>query len=531
MATFDEMLAEDLAGFYADPLGHVMYSYPWDTERSIQVVPLPAPFKKRFPNCEWGPDLWACEFLDQLGEEIADRKFNGRDAVRPIRFATVSGHGIGKTTIVAWLIKFLMDTRVNAVGTVTAVTDDQLRTKTWAELSRWHHMSMTEHLFDISTSRGNMALWRKDPKFQEKWRCTARTCRAEKSEAFAGQHAPTSSSFYIFDEASGIDDKIYEVREGGLSDGEPMVFDFGNGTRNSGQFYENCEGENADDYIVRSIDSRSVKITNKEKIAEDMNSWRGGEDGDRFRTRWRGMFPKSGSMQFIGGDTMMEAGKRDIADTSEYPRILGVDVAREGDDDTVIWPRKGLDARSFEPMVAQGLKTGQCVKFIVDAFEYFKMLGDRPQMIFIDQGGNPGVFDRLVELGYPAVGINFGNSAFDKENYRYRVDEMWGKLREALENGLCVPPRTKSSSGQRLYNDLTQREYGHTTAGQIRLETKREMKRRGLPSPDYADALCLTYAQDVAMIGGSIEDLRKRLYDQAQQTYDPHEYLEAADAA
>ncbi len=117
----DEQLAEDLAGFYADPLGYVMYMWPWDTEASIQLVELTPEYYERFPGAKCvnpdcpskdhdhahGPDKWACEFLDQLGEDIKERNFDGTHAVRPIQNSTSSGHGIGKTVLVGMLIGLL----------------------------------------------------------------------------------------------------------------------------------------------------------------------------------------------------------------------------------------------------------------------------------------------------------------------------------------------------------------------------------------------------------------------------------------
>src|SRR3990167_9087845 len=99
---------EKLGTFYDDPLGYAMYAFPWDSETSIQVVRLPERYRERFDS-EYGPDLWACEFLDQLGGEIKKRNFYGKNAVMPIRFSTVSGHGIGKTVLVSLLIKFILD--------------------------------------------------------------------------------------------------------------------------------------------------------------------------------------------------------------------------------------------------------------------------------------------------------------------------------------------------------------------------------------------------------------------------------------
>ena len=521
--TPDEELADLLGKFYADPLGHVMFSYPWDTEPSIQVVKLEEPWKSRY-GVEFGPDVWACEFMEELGTEIKRRRFDGVNAVEPIRFATVSGHGIGKSTIAAWLIKFIMDTRPEAKGTVTAVTDTQLQSRTWAELVRWHKLSMTSHLFEVAASRGNMSMWyqAEEGKFKEVWKVQAKTCRPEKSEGFAGQHAPTSTSFYLLDEASGVDNKIYEVLEGGLSDGEPMVFLFGNGTRNSGEFYEACTSPKSK-YRVRSIDSRDVAITNKAKIQEDMEAWVGGEDGDRFRARWRGLFPKKGNQQFIDSKVVDEAGERQIPRVDEEPMILGVDVARFGDDDTVVWPRRGNDARTWSPAIGQGLDTNKVVDMVVRQYNKFMGLEVPVGAIFVDEGYNPGVLDLLRNLGYPVFGVQFGGSATDLETYRYRVDEMWGHTRDALANGLCIPSRS-SRYGDRLYSELTQREYGFTLSGQIRLESKQEMKKRGLASPDYADALALTFAMPVASMR-SVDPRQRARNAPTVEEWHPHDEL------
>lgn len=531
--SLEDQLSDDIGRFYADPLGYVMYVFPWDTDPSIQVVRLAqgveeyldaddkrrqADYRARFPTCEFGPDLWACDFLDALGDEIRDREFDGHTPVDPIRFATVSGHEIGKSTLVAWLIKFILDTRPMSKISVTAVTDEQLRTKTWAELGKWHYISATEHWFKYTASRGAMSLTHDSKKWAGVWRADARTSREEKSEAFAGQHSPTATSAYIFDEASGIGNKVFEVREGGLTSGEPMVFDFGNGTRNSGEFYENCVGSKSSRYNVRQIDSRTVAITNKKKIADDAEIY--GEDSDFFRSRWMGLFPKVGMMQFIGSDLVEEAQARPVPDTSSHQMVLGVDVARFGDDLSVIWPRKGNDARTWPVKAFTGLDTVQLTGQIIEYFKYFEQLGMRPAMIFVDVGAmGAGVIDQLNHLGYPVTEVNFGGKATKADVYRLKTDEMWGDTREALRKGLCLPPMD-SEHGQQIYNDLTQREYGYTIADKIHLESKADMKKRGLTSPDFADALVLTYAME--MMGLVSPSLERHTVNQVRDDYDPH---------
>jgi len=494
--TADEQLADQLAKFYADPLGHVMFSYPWDTNKEIQKVELKEPWASRY-NSKYGPDVWACEYMDELAGEVKKRRFDGRNPVDPIKFATVSGHGIGKSTLVAWLIKWIMDTRPNCKGTVTANTAEQLKIKTWAELSKWHKMSMTEHWFTYNSGRGAMNLYHKTNK--EGWRCDAQTCREENSEAFAGQHAADSTSFYIFDEASAVPDKIFEVREGGTTDGEPMVFDFGNPTRNSGQFFENCKGRMKHRYRVRQIDSRSVHVTNKKLYNQWIEDY--GIDSDFVKVRVLGQFPSAGSVQFIPTDLVEEAQRREVVPDRSAPLVIGVDVARFGDDESVIYPRIGNDCRSWPAKRYRGLDTVQLTGKVIEMVRKFRLLRVEYAALFIDGGGiGGGVVDQLHHLGYFVVEVQFGSKPVDNITYRYKSDEIWGTLREQLPR--IALPANNELNGNDLRVQLTQREFGYTLTGnKIHLETKKDMKARltgDFSSPDIADALALTYAQEVA---------------------------------
>jgi len=506
----DSKIADDIAGFYSDPLAYVMYVFPWNTDPSIQQVYLADEYKDRF-NSEYGPDKWACEFLDDLAKDIKERGFDGRNTVSPIRYSTASGHGIGKSVLVSWLIKFILDTRPFSKGVVTANTSDQLRTKTWAELGKWHKLSLTEHLYDYTTGRGAMALKRKG--YGERWAATAQTCREENSEAFQGLHAANSTPFFIFDEASGIPDKIWEARAGGATDGEPMSFDFGNPTRKSGMFYENCIGQYRHRYNVRSIDSRDVSITNKELFQEWATDR--GEESDFFKVKVRGVFPSAGSLQFINSDLVESATKRDRIIDSHAPLLIGVDVARFGDDETVIYPRVGYDARSWGYKKFSGLDTVQVVGKVIQTISEFASLGKPVTGLFVDGGGlGAGVVDQLRHLGYNPIEVQFGNKAIDGITYRYRGDEMWGRMREGMDK-LCIPRDVD------LVAQLTQREYGYTLSGnKIHMETKADMKKRGIQSPDIADALGLTFAEDPSYVTTGIASphIKMTLHD-----YDPLE--------
>jgi len=502
----EDALDDLIADCYADPLKYVMTMFPWETEHSIQLVELPPAYRDRF-NCKYGPDQWAIDILEQWGRDIRANAFDGKTAVAPLQYSVASGHGIGKSVLSAWVIKFIMDTRPGSKGTVTATTADQLRTKTWEELGKWHRMSLTAHRFDYRNGRGSMSLTSKafapagspEAEVAQKWSCNAQTCREENSEAFAGQHSAAATSFYIFDEASGVPAKIFEVRRGGLTDGEPMTFDFGNPTKNSGAFFDEHHGRNALPANRRwSIDSRTVKITNKALHAEWANLW--GEHSDFFKVRVRGVFPDQSDMQFISTGDVTASMMRDLPYTKGASLVMGVDVGGGGDfgDETVIKIRLGQDARSWPAKRFRGLDTVQIVGKVIETVMEFRALGLKFTAIFLDGGGlGQGVGDQLRHLGYAPIMVHFGGSPIDARMYYNRGDEMWGRMRDAIHTTLVLAgPETEE--GKDLRDQLTGREFGPTDKNQIHLERKKDMRKRGLPSPDMGDALALTFAQDVA---------------------------------
>jgi hypothetical protein len=342
------------------------------------------------------------------------------------------------------------------------------------------------------------------------WRVDAMTCREENSEAFQGLHAANSTPFYIFDEASGIPDKIWESRFGGATDGEPMSFDFGNPTRKSGYFFENCIGRYRHRYNVRSVDSRSVRITNKALMEEWRHDW--GEDSDLFKVKVKGEFPSAGSVQFIPTDLVMDAQMQMPVTSLNDAVIIGVDVARFGDNNTVLYPRVGMDAKSFPFRTYNGLDNVQVAEKVIELVNDFKALGKNQPTIFVDGGGlGGGVVDILRRLGYSPIDVNFGGKAADRKWWR-KGDEMWGRMKDAMQR-LSIPDDAD------LRDQLTQREYGFSQDGsRIRLESKADMVKRGVQSPDIADALALTFAAEVAPT-----DIRLNVQaaNQVKWDYDP----------
>lgn len=485
-ADLDALLAEDMGRFYADPLGFVLYAYDWDNDPALQVVKLPDPWNLVYGS-EYGPDAWACAFLDNIGDQVRANGFDGTKAVKAIREATSSGHGIGKSAITAWLVNWIMSTRPHCKGVVTANTADQLASKTWAEIAKWTKRCITGHWFDVTTGKGAMRIGHKQ--HPESWRCDAQTCREENSESFAGLHAANSTPFYIFDEASAVPDVIWEVAEGGLTDGEPMWFVFGNPTRNTGRFFE-CFNKSRHRWNSRQIDSRSVQITNKAQIQEWVDDY--GEDSDFVRVRVRGVFPRASSLQFIPRDLVDDAmGRRAEGVTSHKGRtaVVGVDVARFGGDQSVVRTRIGRDA-TMAPLRFRELDTMQLAARVGAHIDYLRGLGLRV-VVFVDGGGvGGGVVDRLRQMGYDVVEVQFGAKPDDPRKYANKRAEMWGRTRDWLAIG-CL------ERDEALATDLTSVEYSFRPDDTILLESKESMKKRGLASPDDGDALALTFAYPV----------------------------------
>lgn len=478
----DDLLANDMGRFYDDPLGFVMYAFQWGKIPALSLVKLPKRYQDRFDS-EYGCDEWACEILEYIGQQVKNHNFDLKKAVEPIRVAVASGHGIGKSSIVAWLVHWIMSTRPNAKGVITANTYEQLSSKTWAEIAKWHKLSITGHWFELTTSKGAMRM--RHRQFPDSWLCVAQTCREENSESFAGLHAADSTPFYIFDEASAIPEKIWEVSEGGMTDGEPMWFAFGNPTRNSGRFHS-CFHAQKHRWHTKQIDSRTVQITNKAQIQQWVDDY--GEDSDFVRVRVRGAFPNASSLQFIPTGLAEGARLRPVeVDKSVNTAVVGVDVARFGDDQSVIVTRIGRDARTIDIQKYRELDTMQLASIVAG---HINKLEQHYNVICnVDGGGvGGGVIDRLHQLGYMNVSeVNFGWAADNKAMYANKRAEMWATMREWLKGG-CI------EDSHEMVTDLTTVEYGYNVRNQIILESKEELKKRGANSPDIADALALTFA-------------------------------------
>lgn len=476
------MLAEDMARFEFDPLGYVQYVWDWGHGDLKD---------------ETGPDAWQADVLREIGEAM-------RTSEAAVRYAIASGHGIGKTALCAWIIHWFMATRPGCAGVVTANTRDQLVNKTWRELAKWNRRAINGYWFDWSATAFRAA------ERPAQWFIAAQPWSKERSEAFAGLHE--GDVLVLFDEASAIDDIIWEVAEGAMTQKGALWFCPGNPTRNTGRFRE-CFGRYRHRWITRQIDSRSAKMTNKGQIAQWIEDY--GEDSDFSRVRIKGEFPRAGSMQFIPGDLVDEAMARKPAAYMWEPLIMGVDVARFGDDQSVIAFRRGRDACSVSWRKYRGVDTMTLAGEIARLADQEKV-----DAIFVDGIGiGAGVVDRLRQLHRTVFDVQSGGKPsglyFDEPiKVKNKRVEMWAQVRQWLRIG-AIP------DDMELEADLTGIEYGYDADNAMQLERVEDMKKRGLASPDCATALALTFAEPVAPKSEDTSLMRQKQRE-AQQEYNPY---------
>lgn len=475
----DESALEDLVTeCYADPLRFVRAMWPWGEVGG----PLEA---------EQGPDANQAEFLTSLGEEVRARRFNGADPVLPILMSEASGHGTGKSAMGGWLVAWILSTRPGSVGTVTAGTATQLKSRTWSAVRYWLGLCLTAHWFDIQAS-GIFAKTARDT-----WKCVPQTCRKENAQSFAGQHARSASSFYLLDEASEVPDTIFETAYGGLTDGEPMMFAWGQLVRNRGEFYEIAHGKLRNRWNHRRVDSRSSRFTNKALLARWAEDY--GVDSDYFKVRVLGLPPSASELQYIDRARVDISRRRDgkALASLEEPLIAGFDVSGGGKAWNVIRFRRGLDGDALPAIRISGesdpdrnQRVAVCAELLSDMRPDHRLAA-----MFIDSAFGAPIAARLQALGHRKVyETNFGGDAPDPHDKNMRA-YMYRKAKDWLLYGALPDDET-------LCDQLCAPGFHLSATGQLVLEPKVDvLAREPALGMDDADGFVLTFAQAVASQG------------------------------
>lgn len=460
---------DEVLQYQHDPLGYVEASFPWGEKGSAL---------ERHP----GPRKWQREELQALGDHLS----NPETRFTPYLVAIASGHGIGKSALIAMISEWGLSTCPDTRIVVTANTDGQLKTKTMPEIGKWFRTAENAHWWKPTAT----SVYSADLDAEKSWRLDATPWSKQNTEAFAGLHNEGSRIIMIMDEASAIDDKVWEVAEGVLTDANTEIIwiVFGNPTRNTGRFRE-CFRRDRARWRTRHIDSRTVEGTNKEVLDAMVKNY--GEDSDIVKVRIRGIFPAQSAKQFISTDDVDAARLRHL-DESQYkfaPIILTCDPAWEGDDELTINMRQGLYFKVLEAIP----KNDNDMVIAAKLARWEDEL--KADAVFIDAGYGTGIYSGGKTMGREWQLVYFAGESADPGCANKRA-EMWNGARLWLKSGGAIDP-----ADDVLYQDLIGPELVFRPDGKIQLESKKDMKARGLPSPGRGDGLALSFAYPVSPRG------------------------------
>ncbi len=412
------------------------------------------------------------------------------------KMSVKSGHGTGKSTTASWAMLWFMLLRYPCKVVVTAPTSSQLFDAMFAELKRWINELPKElqQLLNVKSDRVELVSAPAEAFI------SCRTARAETPEALAGVHS--DNVLLIIDEASGVPEQVYEAAAGSMSGHNATTLMLSNPTRSSGTFFES-HNRMANSWWTRTWSCKDSPLVSNEFV--DEMELRYGPESNAYRVRVLGEFPLSDDNTIIPYHLVEAAQNRDVVVSDEATVVWGLDVARFGSDATALCKRQGpivTELRSW-----RGLDLMQTTGRIVAEYEALAP-SKRPAEILVDSiGVGSGVVDRLQELGLPVRGVNVAESPSMGDTYMNLRSELWFKCKAWLEDRSCKLPKD-----DQLIAELTAIRYSFTSSGKMKAESKDEMRKRGLGSPDLADALCLTMASDAATaLSGAFKTWRGEL--------------------
>ena len=417
------------------------------------------------------PDTWQTLFLEAVAR--GDRKISVR-----------SGHGVGKSTASSWAMLWFFLTRSPVKIVVTAPTSAQLFDAMFAELKRWIG-ELPELLNQMIEVKQDRIVFKSAP---DEMFISARTSRAEQPEALQGIHS--EHVMLVADEASGVPESVFEAAAGSMSGHSAVTLLLGNPTRSSGFFFDThnrLKGEWTT-FRVSCVDSPRVS---DDYVKEMQNRY--GEESNAYRIRVLGEFPRSDDDTMIPMELIDGARQRDVQSNRFAPVVWGLDVARFGSDNSALCKRQA-NAVVEKIRIWKNLDLMQLTGAVVAEYQALEP-SEQPSEILVDSIGlGAGVVDRLMELGLPVRGINVSESPSLGSQYRNLRAELWAKAKHWLERRDCFLP-----NDERLISELATVRYKFASNGKLQIESKDDIRRRGLPSPDVADAFVLTFAGDAAI--------------------------------
>lgn len=468
-----------------------------------------AGFLQRYgpPAGETGPERLVREVLggdpDDWQQEVL------RDMGRGVRHIAIRAcHGVGKTAVVAWLILIHLLTRFPQKTVATAPTRGQLFDNLYAEVVMWlgRLPPAIQDLFHVKADRIEFRPAARESFF------SARTAKQEQPEALQGIHS--DHVLIVVDEASGVPDPIFESGSGSMTDDNALTVMISNPTRTSGYFFDAFHrlAPLWKRYHIASAFGHWPDGTPPEgcwlskragKLYAEEQALRYGEQSAAYRIRVLGEFPEADEDTVIPYHLVEAARSRDITPAPNLPTVWGVDVARFGSARNALVARNRrqvLEVDAWEQMDI--MRTVGKIKHKWDSCRP----SERPILILVDVNGiGAGVVDRLWEMNLPVRGVNVAESASANDRFMRSRDELWWLAREWLEGKDVTLPKTEGNPDapeELLAVELVQPRYTFTSSGKLLVESKDDMRKRKVRSPDIADAFVLTFAEDLALASG-----------------------------
>jgi len=390
-----------------------------------------------------------------------------------------SGHGLGKTACCSWLMIWYLLTRYPVKVVCTAPSASTLYDGLMAETKRWVKELPTpiRTLLEIKSDRIELASSPTEAFL------SARTSRAESPESLAGIHS--DHTMILVDEASGVPEQVYEAAYGSMSGKNAVVILIGNPTRSSGYFYE-THTRLRDSWWTKKVSCLDSPLVSPDFIAEMAEKY--GETSNAMKVRVYGEFPTAEDDTLISLHAVEQASKRKVEQPEGTPVVWGLDVARYGDDASVLCIRQGrhlIELHSWKKLSLMEL-AGRVLDLLHSSDE-------PPEEILVDSIGlGAGVLDRLRELDISARGVNVSESPAMADRYANLRAELWDATKSWFNEEVQIP------NDDSLIADLTAPRYSFNSSGKMIVESKAETKKRLGRSTDFADSLVLTFASNAA---------------------------------
>jgi hypothetical protein len=438
------------------------------------------------------PDPWQVRVLEALARGVT-------------RISIRSGNGVGKTALLSWLSLWFPICRFPSKTVLTAPTSQQLFDALWSELKRWLNNAPVpvQELLEIYNDRLHL---KSAPELAF---VSARTSRAETPEAIQGVHS--ANVLLIVDEASGVPEQVFEAGSGSMSTPGAITVLAGNPLRNSGFFWR-THNDLAHAWVAYRVSAADSPRVDPRWVKEQAETY--GVASAFYQARVEGEFPANEDEVLIPRALVVPACERALPQLTRADHagaVWGLDLARFGSASSVLVKRIGNTVPE-PPKIWRAVDLMTIVGYV--KVDYEGLPSDmRPCGICVDAiGMGAGVADRMSELGLPTVFINVSESpAVSGRYYRLR-DELYGRARDWFEKRDCTIPRH-----DRLVNELTGIRYRFTSDGRMRIESKDEMKKRGQPSPDVADAFALTFGVAADSAIGFNPTTRKHFANEIQE--------------